>query len=288
MVMKYWKIALGGCLGLTLAYGVKGCPVDVKTKLVESYEYESTSIKELNLKYYSEDISIMESESDKIVIQEYKSSTSKKSNSKVEESDGCINITAYKPPAIGIYSAQVKVYLPKGYQGNIEIKTESGDITSEISLTSPQLLLGTGDGSVELKEVIGEEIHIDSDSGDIKLEKVNGEFYGETKDGKIEVLNFSGSADVVTETGKILMKCQEDLEELRIASGKGKIQVYLPRDLAFYFYGATEKGKVRTFFEDKLEKKGEGNYQAAVGENIHTLLDVSTASGTIEIKTEDN
>lgn len=277
------KILICGAVGLFLGITASRCDGLPGVKLVNTVTWKVSAVKQLSLQYYSEKVTIIESDSDKIILEEYQSKPKGKYKAKVTEQDQKVDVKATEQPALGLYHGYTKLYLPKDYNGVLSVKTESGEIWEEEAISYARFEAASQSGAMKLSDISAEEISLTSHSGEISLEGAQGSLEVNTASGGMAITGFSGSADLNSSSGKISAVCTDELEELSAVTGSGSVTVTVPPKFPFCFYAGTKSGGVRTFFKDKLEEK-DGQYQAVIGDDPHCVLEVSTSSGSITIK----
>ena len=161
--------------------------------------------------------------------------------------------------------AKMRITVPRGFAGEIEATTASGDagvkdlpslgslslktasgdieISSVISSGAVSLLSGSGDieavnagsegainlktgsGDVALRKCGAETINTSSGSGDIESDGSRGIIYAKTGSGGIEILNHSGTAEGKTGSGDIDVKTDELKTALEYSTGSGDIRI---------------------------------------------------------------
>jgi len=172
----------------------------------------------------------------------------------------------------------------KSWNANVEIRTAKGPISAEqikaqnVSVMCPSCQLKAkaikasfrcmgGSGAIELNDLRGTNIYVETDSGNIDVSRVKGEQLYVLKsaaltakglDGRIEFHSQSGSIQITessgflsgrTETGNISAKMNEwrFLDKALMESREGSIALNLPSDFSgevdvWSFYGKTAIG----------------------------------------------
>jgi hypothetical protein len=164
------------------------------------------------------------------------------------ESAGSQTSTVYRGERVKIYGkerssvpvlyADLKIAIPAGSQlavrnvvgavrggqleGNLEVKTGSGDI--QIVSHAGQILLDTGSGDVTIGSVTG-ETRIDTGSGDVVVRKLIGNGLVDTGSGNVTVENVSaGKLSVDTGSGDVVVK-NGTISHVLADTGSGSVQV---------------------------------------------------------------
>lgn len=284
--------------GHGLFWGNRGFSVSIEeendpktyTKVLE-YETEASQIKELNLLFdkNSNEIFFYESDSEKIVIQEYVNwKPSERETTTVEEQNGILTVTGRRRNTglifLGFNSRHgyVKVYLPASYQGSLKVSALSGDISADVDLIlgeKAKFKASTTSGDVDLLKVQAEKADISSvsgeltvqeitgdtsfstTSGDITVKKVTGDMKFSTTSGEIEVLQGQGSCKAGTVSGDVQLSALQGSFDISTTSGAVEV------------YGNIGGGEVSTV---------SGDIRLAF-DALQTDLDISSTSGEVQI-----
>ena len=173
-----------------------------KTKLVEKIEKETEEVNNIKLNVYSTDVEIKES--DNVIRLEYYSNTEE--NAKIEFENGSIILDEqkYETDCIGFCNVNRKVviYVPESYDGNYDIETTSGDISSKINMLN-NTKIKTTSGDIKLNNT--NNITINTTSGDIDINKINNKIDAKTTSGDIDInkLNIETNSLIQTTSGDV-------------------------------------------------------------------------------------
>ena len=176
-----------------------------KMNLVDSYEVAETNKIYLNLR--STDVEIKKSTNDKILV-EYYSSNSK--YAKIEDKDNSIEVNEdkYNLSCKGFCFAnrKVVVYLTDTFNGDIEINTKSGDISSVKDLSSNKVKIKVTSGDVVLSKI--GSANITAKSGDIKIDEVTKKINIEVRSGdvRIDKFNIIKNSSITARSGDVRIK----------------------------------------------------------------------------------
>lgn len=274
-------------------------------KLQNTKEFDVSNITGLNMEYSSENIIFTQGQSDKIVIEEYFSTSRKNNPTNMEVIEGTLYVKGNLIVTLNLFSFEsekVIVYLPKTFEGNIEAETGSGNIKTETGLIMKEFKAATGSGNIKCESIEASLIYAKAGSGNITLEKAQGkreaatgsgtirikDGEGDTKasafSGSIKINNASGGMTASTGSGNITVDFVEVKDTVAAKAGSGSVKLEIPKDSKFSFEGSVSSGSIRTDFDDILSynkngKKAKGIY----GENSEILIKTETKSGNTKI-----
>ena len=184
------------------------------TTLVEAKTFDT--IKDINIYSKNGDVTIEESEDNKISVEFY--------SDKVEEEyikDGNeINVKLYNKAgfAFNFKTDRILVKLPKEYANKISINNNVGDIKiTSIDSASTNIVSTIGDINIESIN----DANITNDIGDIKIEKIN-TIISVNKTGDVKINNVN-EADIKVDTGDI--KITNLNNKMNIKSGIGDVKI---------------------------------------------------------------
>lgn len=123
--------------------------------------------------------------------------------------------------------SRVEITLPESYEGDFEVKTDAGDLTSEgfskanfninsnagdIEIAAAKaIMIATSAGDIDIREA--EEISIESNAGDIKIDKCTNKLHISTDAGDIRIneLQLSQDSDIKANAGDISINHAENI-----------------------------------------------------------------------------
>lgn len=131
----------------------------------------AADVQALQLQYSSDRITILPSEDDTFVLEEYMTEDADKYKAKVVQTSGAISITTgYRPNwnLVFGFSAKIKLYIPAGFTGDISIKNSSGTIDITDNFSFQNIHASTSSGSIHALSLISsQDIFLSSSSGSI-------------------------------------------------------------------------------------------------------------------------
>lgn len=153
-----------------------------KSTLIYDEIYEINNINKVSVNVKSSDINFYKSDTDKAIIKVY---GRKKDKVTVSEKDSALYIEKEKTErCVGFCFGEVKIdiYLPNSYEGKIDVKATSGDITSRLNTFNDYTFKVT--------------------SGDVEIEKASS-IVGKTTSGDLELGNVTSYIDFVATSGDV-------------------------------------------------------------------------------------
>lgn len=154
----------------------------------------------LSVQYSSEKIKLLYSASaQEIVLEEYMSSWDEDMLATVNRQDGAVNISAGKRPLRPFWRAEIRLYLPAAWAGEVALSNSSGSIRGDEAGTFHfgSFSAKCSSGSIRLN-------HIESD-GDITLQTSSGSVEAQALDapnGRIDLSASSGSIRMGNTNGR--------------------------------------------------------------------------------------
>ncbi|MDL2290437.1 DUF4097 domain-containing protein [Paludibacteraceae bacterium OttesenSCG-928-F17] len=256
---------------------------------------------EINIHYIADYITIYESDTHELVLKEYMSKSEQGLYAKISSDDRTLNIEGGGRPWFSFIKAEIEIYIPKNYQGKLNITTVSGEVRSRMDLEikelnissasgsitlqsarTEKLLLKSKSGSIHIQRAISKSINIESTSGKISIEKARGELNLKTVSSKINVKEIDGSGSFQSASGKINVCFTHVTNDIFAKTTSGKVLLTIPEDWSFFFKASTRSGVIKTNFIDN----GDTNFKSVsqqIGDSPKINVEISTSSGGIEI-----
>lgn len=256
-------------------------------------------VTKINLEFKSSDLNVFFTDDKDIRVVQYAfRELSEEDLFKVEKTSSSIHISEYNKPRFHFFYFGIMdgmaydIYLPKTYEGSLEVKAISGDIEVNENLKFEDLVISSTSGDIKMGNVEAKSIRVETTSGDIKLQKlvedtlrlksVSGDIQVEEAHGTIEAKTTSGSIELQKIEGNVdLSSISGDIksDDFKI-TGNSKIK--------------TTSGNVRTYINQESNceiqtKSVSGNVtlpnrRNVVGQEPYVELDIETISGNIRLE----
>lgn len=174
---------------------------DSNMELVDSYSVDFREVDKIDLNLNSTDLFFEKSDNDKVLIEYY---SNQEKNPKVLYSNSIISINedSFNNSCFGFcnINRKVVIYIPSEFINDIDIKTKSGDIKSDVSLS--KVNFSTMSGDVFLNDVSSSIIS--TVSGDVSLGMVNTTNISTTS-GDVKLQNILDNLDINTISGDVFV-----------------------------------------------------------------------------------
>ena len=167
-----------------------------------------------------------------------------------------------------------------GITGPVRLNTGSGNITVS---GGKDVTANTGSGEIRLETITG-DVRANTGSGNVRLEKSSlTDVKLSTGSGNVIASGLSGPLRVLTGSGDIRVEGTQT-GEWKLEAGSGTIDVRLPADAAFDFYGHTGSGRIDS--QHPITMTGSLNRHELRGKvrGGGPLLQARTGSGNINIQ----
>lgn len=249
-----YTVLLLGLVGMVLFFCFNATS---KAELLINKEYKD--VNQLNVDLMGSDVSLLESNNDKIMIKVYGSSKDKDFFD-IDYVNKDITIREdYSFQLFYVNSPRVLIYLPKDYNTDLKIKTSSGNLDSEIVASGN---FSTNSGDFKFGTLMSSEIK--STSGEINIENAIHSLKVNCTSGDVNIGNITGYAFVDTTSGSVNIDDLVIDKDSYIKSSSG--DVFVDKFSGGIIYAETKSGSqdVGKFF---------GKY----------VLNVKTTSGDIKV-----
>jgi DUF4097 and DUF4098 domain-containing protein YvlB len=165
--------------------------------------------------------------------------------------------------------------------GMCEWSSGSGDITAEGG--EGRVEISTGSGDVDIDSVTG-SLRVSTGSGDVDLGTLEGSLYARTSSGDVTVLDQDGETDIGTSSGDVSLRCHSDKGLLKVDTSSGDVDIALYATESMKVDLRTSTGAIRTKVPLVVEEASRRRLLARAGTGGDLVIDVSTASGDINIR----
>jgi DUF4097 and DUF4098 domain-containing protein YvlB len=265
---------LTGCAGMSVR-------VDIKpAELVNTQEFDADGVDSITVSYISDDVTLLESDSDKIVLKEYMSENKESFYAKTAQKGNELKIESGDRPKISVWNSYVELYLPVSYIEKLELGTVSGSIETQLALTCKDFTVSNTSGLITLDDLTADSIELDTVSGSIECSQLYGDTSIASTSGSIAIDDLFSEAEIANVSGSIEINCAQDLEKLEVESVSGSIDLTVPKELSFEFSAESDSGTISTPFSDSSDKS---SVSVDVGSDPTAEIELSTLSGSINV-----
>jgi hypothetical protein len=275
-------------LSLTSAY----CGGLTEKNLVNRQEIELGNINAVDIAYSWENIALMESDTDRLIIKEYMSIDNSDYYAHISNSENRISVEKGKRPfgiGTGIlfntYNARVEVCLPKSFTKSISIKTAGGNISIGGDYLCSEINLECSSGNIRVERITADSVICRAASGNIQGGSINGSANLRTSSGNIKFERINGSVHAESASGSIRCGVTENAANISLVTASGGVTLYLPVNFSFAFQSRTSSGSLSTPFSDRLFSPITDRHsaQGIVGDNSGNTINIRTSSGSIKV-----
>ena len=300
--MKRHPISLV-CAGLLLMGILSGCGGQKAIALVNTLTFDTGAFQSLRLDYDADDIHVLESDHDKVILKEYMNEKQKSYYARTSAQNDEMLITEGNRPGRSSFESYIEIYIPQDYTDSLSLHTSSGTINSEIALNlSGDFSVDTTSGAVEVSNVKASKVTITSTNGSLNFKNINanainiqttnaitsmnqanGAISYQAKGGKLTASDLSGSGSFnASGEGSIDIAFTEVTGNISAYSKNGALTMALPHDLAFKFSATTKEGSIATSFGDKLAVT-DNTAAGTVGPSPQIFIELETRNGNIKV-----
>jgi DUF4097 and DUF4098 domain-containing protein YvlB len=169
-----------------------------------------------------------------------------------------------------------------GIRGELSIDTGSGRISVEDVIGSTSV--DTGSGSVTIDDVEGDEILVDTGSGQVKGSNLRARSVNVDSGSGGITLGRVDSPDVYVDTGSgsIEVELLSDVENLEIDTGSGSVTVYVPDGLGAQVEIETGSGSIDLDFPVQLRTMRRNEIEGSIGDGRGSIR-IDTGSGSVRL-----
>lgn len=288
---------------LTMLF-LSACGREGTVTLSNEQSFSLDGISDLTISYDDENICFFMSENENLIIREYMSEDKKAYHAKIRRKKDSIQISeGGKPIFKSGFIRYVEVYLPASYSSNIKVTATDGEIDmSEIELdmdsvrvdctsgtfrlnkaVAEEIYFSSTSGELELGEVIGNQIRIETTQGNVTCENIKGNVTYTSTSGNAQFLSASGSGVYkANNSGSLSVIYDEVTGDLSFFNKNDDIVLQLPQGLSFQFEAIIKNGKIDTDFQGDISVNGD-SASGIIGANPTVTIKAETRNGNIEV-----
>jgi DUF4097 and DUF4098 domain-containing protein YvlB len=248
-------------------------------KLVNTQTLDMNSVETLNILYSSDNIVLLESNNDNLVLKEFMSRNRPKYCANIEKSQGSITINSGMRP--WFIRTRIEIYVPKTFSENLFVKLRSGNLTSDYSMNYRKIKLSVSSGNININNVSSENALANVSSGNIMINSCQGKINAFNKSGTITVNDFSGGGMFDVKSGKINLTINDITGDLSLSANSGIINLTTSENASFILDADVRSGNIRA---PDLKTQVNTNVQHSVGSNPIHKISAKCYSGNINIQ----
>ena len=146
-----------------------------------------------------------------------------------------------------------------------------------------EIYISSTSGTLELGEIIGDQIKIETTQGNVTCKKIDGKVTYTSTSGNAEFLSASGSGTYkANNSGTLSVIYDEVRGDLTFFNKNDNVQIRIPQDLEFEFEAITKNGKIDTDFGGNISVNGDLT-SGTIGSSPTVTIKVETKNGNIEV-----
>ncbi len=291
------------CTGFLLIGILSGCGSQKATAPVNTLTFGIGDFQSLRLDYDADDIHVLESDNNKVILKEYMNEDKKRYYARTSTQNGELLITEGARPRHSSFDSYIEIYIPQDYTNSLSLHSTSGTIESEIALNlSGDFSVDTTSGVIDVSNTKVSNIKITSTNGNLSFKNIDadtveirttnaatsfnqasGVISYQSTGGKLTAsgINGSGSFNASGE-GSIDISFTGVTGDISAYSKNGSLAVELPSRLAFKFSAATKEGSIDTSFSNQLAVT-DNTAAGTVGVSPEILIELETRNGDIKV-----
>jgi DUF4097 and DUF4098 domain-containing protein YvlB len=188
-------------------------------ELVNEQEIALDNINSIEIAYHSEDVTLVKSNTDSLLIKEYMNKDNAVFYADITNSDGKLTIKQGNRLFLRIH-ARVEVYIPELNMKDLTIKTTSGRIKALDEYICSKINMESTSGSISVNTIIADTINLNTTSGIIYGERIKGNTTVQTTSGGIKLGEVEGTVFLKSSSGRMSGGTINGNINVRTTSGK--------------------------------------------------------------------
>ncbi|MDF2989009.1 MAG: hypothetical protein K0R50_4519 [Eubacterium sp.] len=308
--------------GILLIEALSGCGSQKAISLVNTLTFDAGDFQSLRLDYDADDIHVLESESDKVVLKEYMNEDKKNYYARTTIQNGELLITEGDRPRRSSFESFIELCIPQDYSDSLSLHSTSGTVNTKIPLNlsgdfsvdttsgminvsdvkASAINIVTTSGTAEGKGFAASALKIVSTSGNLTFDKIdtdtiyiqstsanttinhaNGAFTYKSKGGKLTITDITGSGSFnASGEGLIEASFTDVTGDISAYSKNGNLTFGFPSRLEFKFSATTREGSIDTSFADLLTVT-DNTAAGIVGSLPNVSIELETRNGDIKV-----
>lgn len=282
---------------------LSGCGGQKATALVNTLTFDTGDFGSLRLDYDADDIHVLESDNDKVILKEYMNEDKKNYYARTSTQNGELLITEGDRPSRSGFESYIEIHIPQDYSDSLSLHSTSGTISSEIALNlsgdfsvettsgvvevsntkASNVKATSTNGSLSIENIDANGVNIQTTNATISMNQINGTISYQSKGGKLTATDLSGSGSFnASGEGSIDISFADVTSDISAYSKNGTLTITLPNELAFKFSATTKKGSIDTSFADQLAVT-DNTAAGTVGVSPEITIELETRNGDIKV-----
>ena len=299
-----------------------GCGSQKVISLVNALTFDIGDFQSLRLDYDADDIHVLESESDKVVLKEYMNEDKKNYYARTAIQNGELLITEGDRPRRSSFESYIELCIPRDYSDSLALHSTSGTVDTKIPLnlsgdfsadttsgminvsdvkasainitttsgtaegkgfTAAALKIVSTSGNLTLDTIDTDTIYIQSTNANTTIKHANGTFTYKSTGGKLAISDIAGSGSFnVSGEGSIEASFADVTGDISAYSKNGSLTFGFPSRLEFKFSATTREGAIDTSFADVLAVT-DSTAAGIVGSFPTVSIELETRNGDIKV-----
>lgn len=181
----------------------------------------------------------------------------------------------------------VIIFLPENWNGELNLSTQYGHITSDDDWTLSRFSAETNEGNITLKTISAPRIHLVSSNGSIQIEHSIGFTDLHCTSGAIAANCIDGGAKLGTSSGAIEAAFHSMDNVVECTTLHGNICLTLPTDTGIIVDGISKRGQIEAANEGLVIKEKPGNIKTVtgtLGKKPYYNMKLSNITGNIVLR----
>ena len=271
-------------------------------------EINLENIENIVIRYSFENITLLKSGTDALVIKEYFNRDISAAYAVAAASANEILIRGGMRSGFSgalNFKARIEIYIPDSNK-NFSLRTASGAVEGGGSYTANSITIESSSGNIYLNSVsagyinlaassgavrggsaagnlnlrtasgniffgsVSGDVDARSSSGRIEINRLTGSLSAETSSGGMRFTADGGTVNLSSSSGRIQCSAGAGTKDVSITTASGDVFLEIPQTLAFNFLSRTSSGRIRAPFSDRLFSPFDdrNSFQGAIGGNF--------------------
>lgn len=233
---------------------------DFVMERINIHKWAASDIETIKLKYYFEEILILPSPNNNIILKQYLSCNNSKYFDTVSKDGNAITITQGQRPFNVTYQSKLKLYIPNKYKGTVELDVDEGSISVRGSLDLKTMMLNLAEGKIQAdKLTVTNSLTAHAPDGVVYLTDCTGNVDVEVDSGSIIVNNSNiGGSIKANDYTAMNIELVKIYSNLKISNKEGTVRLGLPSNDSFKInaFLTNKDGVLKNNFSDTFTNDG--------------------------------